>query len=81
MMMKNKLYKHHKKKAVFVLRQFSLAFIGMFALGLAIGIPTYISSIQESQISTKAQDEEKDSETTLNELDNVKKTALEEYKY
>ncbi len=55
MMMKNKLYKHHKRKAFFVIRQFSFAVIGIGAIGLGIGIPTYISSIQESQISAKAE--------------------------
>ena len=76
MMMKNKLYKHHKHKAVFVLRQFSFAFIGLVGLGLAVTIPTYISSIQDNQISTKAQDEEKEEKSSLSELENIEERVL-----
>lgn len=56
MVMKNKLYKHHKSKAVYVLRRFSFALFGLIATGLAIGIPTYISSLSENQIATKAEE-------------------------
>ena len=58
MSMKNKLYKHHKSKAFFYVRNISFVFIGLLGIGLSIAIPTYISSIKEQQISAKAQAEE-----------------------
>ena len=59
MVKKNKLYKHHKSKAFFYVRNFSFVFLGILGVGLSIGIPTYISSIQEQQISTEAKAQEK----------------------
>ena len=59
MTMKNKLYKHHKSKMFFYVRNFSFVFLGILGVGLSIGIPTYISSIQEQQISTEAKAQEK----------------------
>ena len=58
--MKNKLYKHHKSKAFFYVRNFSFVFAGLLGIGLSIAIPTYISSIKEQQISAKAQADEKE---------------------
>ena len=58
MEMRNKLYRHHKSKASFVLRHFS---IGLFAfiLGVsAITIPTYFSVREDERISLKASEEE-----------------------
>ena len=63
MVMKNKLYKHHKHKAFFVFRNFAFAFLSLVGVGLSIAIPTYISSLKESSIETKAV-EEKSEETT-----------------
>lgn len=60
MNMKNKLYKHHKSKAFFYVRNFSFVFAGLLGIGLSIAIPTYISSIKEQQISAKAQADEKE---------------------
>ena len=57
MVMKNKLTKHHKSKAFFYVRNFSFVFIGLLALGLSIGLPTYLTSLKEQQISAKAADE------------------------
>ena len=66
MNMKNKLFKHHKSKAFFYVRNLSFVFVGLLGIGLSIAIPTYISSIKEQQIAAKAQteeDETKDTET------------------
>ena len=66
MNMKNKLFKHHKSKAFFYVRNLSFVFAGLLGIGLSIAIPTYISSIKEQQIAAKAQteeDEAKDTET------------------
>ncbi len=66
MNMKNKLFKHHKSKAFFYVRNLSFVFVGLLGIGLSIAIPTYISSIKEQQIAAKAQTEEdevKDTET------------------
>ena len=66
MNMKNKLFKHHKSKAFFYVRNLSFVFAGLLGIGLSIAIPTYISSIKEQQIEAKAQTEEdevKDAET------------------
>ena len=62
MVMKNKLYKHHKHKAFFVFRNFAFAVLGLAGIGLSIAIPTYISTLKEQNIETKAtsENEEKD---------------------
>ena len=57
MMMKNKLYKHHKSKSFFMIRNFSFAVVALLGVGLTIAIPTYIASINEQQTSTKAKAE------------------------
>ena len=66
--MKNKLHKHHKRKVFFIFRNFAFAFIGLLGIGLSIAIPTYISSLQESNIETKAAEEEV-AENNNNELE------------
>ena len=53
MVMKNKLYKHHKKKAFFVLRNFAFAFVGLAVVTLSFAIPTYISQQNETKIEAK----------------------------
>ena len=58
MMMKNKLYKHHRNKALFLLRKFSFVLMGFVGAVLLVVIPTYISSIQDTQISTQAKTQE-----------------------
>lgn len=52
MVMKNKLYKHHKNKFVLLMRNFSLTFASIFAIAVVAAIPTYISSNQSSQVTT-----------------------------
>ena len=72
MSMKNKLYKHHKSKAFFYVRNISFVFIGLLGIGLSIAIPTYISSIKEQQISAKAQTEESvEEEAEIPETENL----------
>lgn len=62
MITKNKLYKHHKSKAVLVFRNFSILFSGLVAIAAIVAIPTYINA---SRIS----------ETKANELNVVEKEA------
>lgn len=72
MVMKNKLQKHHKRKVFFIFRNFSFAVIGLLGVGLSIAIPTYISSLKESNISAKATSEkveENASEDSSEELE------------
>ena len=52
MVMKNKLYKHHKNKFALMMRNFSLTFASLFAIAAVVAIPTYISSNQTSQVTT-----------------------------
>ena len=54
---KNKLYRHHKSKFSFVVRNFSLTFIGIFTVLGGIAIPTYISVSNTLQIQTQAVEE------------------------
>ena len=65
MNMKNKLFKHHKSKAFFYVRNISFVFLGLVGIGLSIAIPTYISSIKEQQIAAKAQAEEEEKENNV----------------
>ena len=72
MNMKNKLYKHHKSKVFFYVRNISFVFVGLLGIGLSIAIPTYISSIKEQQISAKAQAEENvEEEAEIPETENL----------
>lgn len=63
MVMKNKLYKHHKHKAFFVFRNFAFAIFGLAGIGLSIAIPTYITSLKEQNIATKAASENDEQKT------------------
>ena len=57
MTQRNKLYKHHKSKAFFVIRNFSFVLFGFASLAAVVAVPTYISTIQEKQIEAKATSE------------------------
>ena len=57
---KNKLYRHHKSKASFVLRHFSIAIIGLFVVAGGVTIPTYISVYNTVNYQTKAEEENVD---------------------
>ena len=50
MVRKNKLYKHHKSKASFYIRNFSFAFALFLGLGTAVTVPTYIASRNTEQV-------------------------------
>lgn len=50
---KNKLYKHHKNKAVLVIRNFSIAAASLFGFIALAAIPTYINSGVDSKIQAK----------------------------
>jgi len=58
MVRKNKLYKHHKSKAFFYVRNFSIVLFGLIGVGAAVTVPTYIASIKNEQIAIKAEFEE-----------------------
>ena len=66
---KNKLYRHHKSKFSFVVRNFSLTFIGIFTVLGGIVIPTYISTLDTTNVVMKAEenDEVENSENTVEE--------------
>ena len=51
---KNKLYKHHKSKSYFYIKDFSFALLGLLAIGTAITVPTYIASHKTEEVSLKA---------------------------
>ena len=63
MVMKNKLDKHHKRKVFFIFRNFAFAVFGLAGIGLAIAIPTYITSLKEQNIATKAASENEEQKT------------------
>ena len=70
MVRKNKLYKHHKSKAFFYIRNFSAIFVGLVGVGVAVTVPTYIASIKTEQITIEAQfddPEKEESEETTEE--------------
>ena len=67
MVMKNKLYKHHKHKVFFVFRNFAFAIFGLAGIGLSIAIPTYITSLKEQNIATKATSEKEEEKTESGE--------------
>lgn len=54
MVRKNKLYKHHKSKAYFVIRNFSFSFLAIIGLGAIVTVPTYIASITNQNVPLKA---------------------------
>lgn len=63
MVMKNKLNKHHRRKVFFIFRNFAFALFGLAGIGLAIAIPTYITSLKEQNIATKATSENEEEKT------------------
>ena len=60
---KNKLYKHHKSKSVFYIKNFSFAFLALAGLGVALSVPTYIASQNAAEISTKAESNKENKDT------------------
>ena len=76
MVMKNKLNKHHKRKSFFVFRNFAFAFIGLLGIGLSIAIPTYIISLKETNIETKATSEKEDEIVDSGEVSEIEEQEL-----
>ncbi len=80
MVRKNKLYKHHKSKAFFYVRNFSIVLFGLIGVGVAITVPTYIASIKNEQIAIKAEfDESKKEENKESIEDSVESEDLLNY--
>ena len=67
---KNKLYKHHKSKSYFLIKDFSFALITLIGLGVGITVPTYIATQNAQEISTKAESEKAEKEENKDDLDN-----------
>lgn len=68
MVMKNKLTKHHKHKAFFIFRNFAFGVLVLAGIGLAVAVPTYISTLKEQNIETKATSEEVEETADSGEL-------------
>ena len=72
---KNKLYKHHKSKSFFYIKDFSFGILAILGIGTAIAVPTYIASHQNEEVSLKAEskiENQQEDETTNNsEIDNL----------
>ena len=49
MLVKNKLYKHHRSKVALVARNFSIALSSLFVLAAIVAIPTYIRASSPSE--------------------------------
>ena len=80
MVMKNKLTKHHKSKLFFLVRNFSFAFIGLLGVGLTIGVPTYISSINETSVKAKATSNKSEESKPETDSEQTEQDSLLEYK-
>ena len=80
MVKKNKLYKHHKSKAFFYVRNFSFVFLGLISVGSAVAVPTYIASIKNVEISIKADSKDENKNDVEQSLDNQEESEeLEQY--
>ena len=51
---KNKLYKHHKSKSYFYIKDFSFAIAALIGIGTAIAVPTYIAANKTEDVPLKA---------------------------
>lgn len=69
---KNKLYKHHKAKGYFYLKDFSFAIIALLGVGAAVTIPTYIASHKTEEVSIKADSENKENNENNESLEDLK---------
>ena len=65
MTMKNKLYKHHKSKSSFVVRNLSFTLFGLSLVTLAVAMPSIIANHKDEKVPTLAESEE--AETDNNE--------------
>ncbi len=71
MICKNKLYKHHKSKAVLVIRNFSIFFSSFVALAAIVAIPTYINASRISETKASEVLEEENKKETVQEDNDV----------
>ena len=55
---KNKLYKHHKPKSYFYLKNFSFALIALVGVGVMVSVPTYIATHRAPEVTIKAESNE-----------------------
>lgn len=68
---KNKLYKHHKSKSYFYIKDFSFAIAALIGIGTSIAVPTYIAANKTEDIALKADanlQEEVEENTEASEL-------------
>ena len=75
MVIKNKLYKHHKSKYALFIRDLSIAFSSFLALVAIIAIPTYFSTKNNTEV--KANEQTQNSEVDSGE--NNENQPLEHY--
>ena len=80
MVRKNKLYKHHKSKAFFYIRNFSAIFVALVGVGVAVTVPTYIASTKSEQVPLKADyDESQKEDNKVDPEENVEPKELLHY--
>ena len=80
MVRKNKLYKHHKSKAFFLIRNFSFIFLGLISVGVGVTVPTYIASTKSEQVPLKADyDESQKEDNKVDSEENVEPKELLHY--
>lgn len=68
MMMKNKLYKHHKGKMHFIFRNLSIAIFSVIGTFMVISLPTYISITANNKTKLEATSEKVDDQTQDSDL-------------
>ena len=73
MNMKNKLYKHHKSKSSFVVRELSFSVLGLSLVALAVALPAYFSTHKDEKVPTLAESEE------VVEIDNNEEVSILSY--
>ena len=73
MNMKNKLDKHHKSKASFVVRHLGFTFMGLSLLVAVVALPTYLSIHANEKVATMAENEEE------KETDNKEEVSVLSY--
>lgn len=80
MVRKNKLYKHHKSKAFFLIRNFSFVFLGLISVGVGVTVPTYIASTKSGEVPLKADyDESQKEDDKVESEENVEPKELLHY--
>ena len=81
MVMKNKLYKHHKSKNHMLVKNFSIVCASVLGIFGIIALPTYISINSQPQIQSKAAtkvEEEIVEEIPTEEIEIVEEIQTEE---